>query len=187
MFWRPLNFTPDQLKSRTYRTFQLIGRLKPGVTPGQAAAELGPVAATQMKDFPQDYNGLVYHPTVLHEAQMDDEGRHILWMLLGLSGFVLLIACANLANLQLARATTALRDFAIRAALGASRGRLIAQQLTECVVLSLAGGVLGVAFALWVNRVLSAMISIGGEPGGLGLPVDGRILLITFAIAASPA
>jgi putative ABC transport system permease protein len=182
-FWRPLNFTPDQLKGREYRTFNLIGRLKPGATPQQAAAELGPVAAMQMKDFPQDYDGLTYRPIVLHEAQMDDEGRHILWMLLGLSGFVLLIACANLANLQLARATTAMRDFAIRAALGASRARLIRQQLTECVLLSLAGGGLGVIFALWINRALSVMISIGGEPGGLDLAVDSRILLVTFAVA----
>ena len=183
-FWRPLNFTPDQLKDRNYRAFHLIGRIKPGATVEQAAAELGPVAAMQLKEFPQNYNGLTYHPLVLHEAQMDDESRHILWMLLGLSGFVLLIACANLANLQLARATTAMRDFAIRAALGASRARLIRQQLTESVLLSVAGGGLGVLFALWVNRVLTNMISIAGQPGGLDLPVDGKILLVTFVIAA---
>ena len=183
-FWRPLNFTPDQLFGRTYRTFDLVGRLKPGTTSQQAAAELAPVAASQLKEFPQFYNGLTYHPLVLHEAQMDDESRHIVWMLLGLSGFVLLIACANLANLQLARATTAMRDFAIRAALGASRARLIRQQLTESVLLSLAGGALGVLLALWVNRVLTNMISIGGQPGGLDMTLDGRILLVTFVIAA---
>ena len=183
-YWRPLNFTPDQLKSRTYRAFNLIGRLKPGATAEQAAAELSPVAAAQLKDFPQDYNGLVYHPVPLNEAQMDDEGRRIVWMLLGLSDFVLLIACANLANLQLARATTAVREFAIRAALGASRARLIGQQLTECVLLSVAGGGLGLLVGLWINRALSAMITIAGEPGGLTLPVDGKIMLVTFAIAA---
>ena len=182
-FWRPLNFTPDQLKGRTYRAFQLVGRLKPGVGARQASVELGPVAANQQKDFPQDYAGLTYRAVPLHEAQMDNEGRQILTMLLGLSGFVLLIACANLANLQLARATTAIREFAIRAALGASRARLIVQQLTECVLLSLAGGALGILFALWINHVLSSAISIGGESGGLVLPLDGRILLITFAVA----
>lgn len=184
-FWRPLNFTPDQLKSRTYRAFQLIGRVKPGVTGQQVVAELGPVAAAQLKDFPQDYNGLSYVCLKLHEAQMDDEGRRIVFMLLGLSGFVLLLACANLANLQLARATTAMREFAIRAALGASRARLITQQLTECVLLAVAGGVLGTFFGWSLNRALSAMIRIGSEPGGLDLPVNGKILLFTFVVAAA--
>ena len=68
-FWRPLNFTPDQLKDRQYRAFSLIGRLNPGATPQQAGAELGPVAAMQLKDFPKDYNGLTYRPVVLHEGR----------------------------------------------------------------------------------------------------------------------
>ncbi len=183
-FWRPINYTPDQLKNRPYRTFQLIGRLKPGFTPQQAEAELGPVAANQLKDFPQDYNGLSYRCVVLHKAQMDDESRRIVWMLLGLSAFVLLIACANLANLQLARATTALREYAIRAALGASRLRLITQQLVECVLLSLAGGALGVLVAVWLNRILSSMIRIADEPGGLDLPVNATVLAVAFGVAA---
>ncbi|HVU22545.1 MAG TPA: ABC transporter permease [Opitutus sp.] len=182
-FWRPLNFTPDQLKSRTYRSFQLFGRLEPGASAQQVATELGPVAANQLKDFPHDYNGLSYVSVSLIDAQMDDTGRQILWMLLGLSGFVLLIACANLANLQLARATTAMRDFAIRAALGATRARLIRQQLVECTLLSLAGGALGVLLALWLNHLLSANISIAGQPGGLALPIDAGILLIAFLVA----
>jgi predicted permease len=182
--WRPLNFTPDQLKNRPYRTFQLIGRLKPGATPVQAAAELGPVAAAQLKESPADYDGLTYRPMILNEAQMDDEGRHIIWMLLGLAGFVLLIACANLANLQLARATVGMRVFAIRAALGASRAQLIRQQLTESVLLSLGGGALGIVMALWLNHVLSAMITIADEPGSLNLGLDGRILLFTFVLAS---
>ena len=182
-FWRPLNFTADQLKSRTYRIFNLYGRLKPGLTAGQAAAELSAVAAAQQKDFPQDYAGLRYQVVVLHEALMDDESRKIIWMLLGLSGFVLLIACANLANLQLARATTSVREFAIRAALGASRGRLILQQLTECIVLSLAGSGLGVLLALWINQALSSRIIISGEPGGLPLSLNPSILLFTLAAA----
>lgn len=182
-FWRPLNFTPDQLKSRTYRVFQLVGHLKPGVGPEQVGVELGPVAANQQKDFPQDYAGLTYRAMPLHEAQMDNTGRQILTMLLGLSGFVLLIACANLANLQLARATNAAHEFAIRTALGASRAALIRRQLIECVLVSVAGGSLGVAFALWINRMLSSSINIAGEPNGLTLPLDGRILLATFVVA----
>ncbi|ACB75177.1 ABC transporter permease [Opitutus terrae] len=184
-FWRPINYSPDQLNSRTYRTFNLVGRLRPGITPEQAVAELGPVAANQLKDFPKDYNDLSYRVTVLHKAQMDDTSRQILWMLLGLSGFVLLIACANLANLQLARATTAMRDLAIRAALGASRARLIRDQLVECLMLSLAGGALGILFAYWINRALSASIRIAGEPDGLGLQLQGSVLLVTFLVATA--
>ncbi len=184
-FWRPLNYTPDQLRTRTYRAFQMVGRLKPGATPEQAAAELGPVAANQQQDFPQDYSGLTYRATVLHKAQMDDDSRNILWMLLGLSGFVLLIACANLANLQLARATTAMRDFAIRAALGASRARLIRDQLVECVILSIAGGALGVLFAHWLNDVLQSSIQIAGEPNGLDISLHGGVLLVAFLVATA--
>ena len=184
-FWRPINYSPDQLNSRTYRTFSLVGRLAPNATPEQAAAELGPVAINQKKDFPQDYNELTYRATVLHKAQMDDTSRQILWMLLGLSGFVLLIACANLANLQLARATTAMRDFAIRAALGASRARLIRDQLVECLILSLAGGALGILLAFWINHALSASIIIAGEPDGLDLRLNGSVLLVAFLVAAT--
>lgn len=183
-FWRPLNYTPDQLKSRTNRPVQLIGHLKPGATVRSAMAELAPVAAVQLKDFPRDYNGLTYLSVPLHEAQMDDEGRSILSLLLGLSGFVLLLACANLANLQLARATMAMRDFAIRAALGASRAQLIRQQLVECLLLALAGGSLGAGVGYLINRALSAAIYINNEAGGLDLPLNGPILLFTFLVAA---
>ncbi len=182
-FWRPLAFTPEQLKNRNYRVFSLVGRLKPGLTPGQAAAELAPLAAAQEKDFPQDYPGLRYVAPVLHEALMDTESRKISWMLVSLSGFVLLIACANLANLQLARATTSVREFAIRAALGASRGRLIVQQLTECLLLSVTGGGLGLLVALWVNSLLEANIRIGDKPGGMQLPIDGSVLAVTIVVS----
>ena len=182
-FWRPLNFTPDQIKERGYRAFQLIGRLPPGVAPRQIATEYSRVAAQQQTDFPKDYDGISYRAVVLHEAQMDDEGRQILWMLLGLSGFVLLIACANLANLQLARATSAVREFAIRAALGASRAALIRQQLTECVLLSVTGGGFGLLLALWMNQALSTAIRIGDNTGVLQMPLDGKVLLVTFSVA----
>jgi predicted permease len=184
-FWRPIDYSPDQLNSRTYRTFSLVGRLKPDATPEQAAAELGPVAANQKKDFPKDYNELTYRATVLHEAQMDDTSRQILWMLLGLSGFVLLIACANLANLQLARATSAMRDFAIRAALGASRARLIRDQLVESLLVAFAGGGLGILLAYWINRALSANIIIAGEPNGLDLRLNGSVLLVALLVATA--
>jgi predicted permease len=103
-------------------------------------------------------------------------------MLLGLSGFVLLIACANLANLQLARATAGARDLAIRAALGASRRRLILQQLQECLLLSVCGGTLGIFLAWSVNRVLERNALVGGTPG-FSIPIDTSVLLITLLVS----
>jgi putative ABC transport system permease protein len=180
--WRPLNLTRDQETIRAYRSFQLLCRLKPGVTAKAAGAQLASVATLQEKEFPQDYAGLRYRAVSLQEALMDDVGRGISWMLLGLSAFVLLIACANLANLQLARATSYIREFAIRAALGASRGRLIMQQLTECLLLSLAGGALGLVVALWLNSMLERNILIDGA-AGFKITMDGRMLLITLLVS----
>lgn len=180
--WRPLNFTPDQTRYRAYRAFLLIGRLAPGATHGSIAAQLEGVAATQEQSFPRDYPGMRYTALTLNEAAMDSTGRSISWMLLGLSGFVLLIGCANLANLQLARTTASLKDFAVRAALGASRKRLIAHQLLESLVLSTAGGVLGFVVAGWSNAALAGAIVIDGAPG-LQLHLDTPILLLTLALS----
>jgi predicted permease len=180
--WRPLNFTSDQLKLRSYRQFSLIGRLAPGVSIERAAPQLTALAATQEKDLPQEYPGLRYKIQHLPETTLDSISVGISWMLLGLAGFVLLIACANLANLQLARATGSVRDFAIRAALGASRSRLIAQQLTECVMLSLLGGGLGFIVALWLNSLLENSILIAGAPG-FKASMDGGVLLASLLIS----
>lgn len=171
LFWgnialfRPINFTPDQLAFRAYRNFLLIGRLKPGAAVGGIGAQLSALATRQEKEFPQEYPGIHYRAIPLREAVMDDVGRAISWTLLGLAGFILLIACANLANLQLARATASIRDQAIRAALGASRRRLILQQLTESVLLSSVGGALGFVVAGWINELLERNILLGEAPG----------------------
>ena len=147
-----------------------------------AVAPFAALAASQEKDYSQDYAGLRYRAVPLHQAVMDSVGRGISWMLLGLSGFVLLIACANLANLQLARATSAMREFAIRAALGASRGRLLAEQLTECIILSLAGGVQGFIVALCVNDSLETNVLIDGARGFKAL-MDGVVLAVALLVS----
>lgn len=180
--WRPLNLTPDQVTYREYRAFNFIGRLKPGAAPENLAAQLAVVAAQQEKQFPQDYAGTRYGGIALHDAAMDDVGRALSWTLLGLSGFVLLIACANLANLQIARITGALRDFAIRAALGASRRTLVVQQIVESVVLAAGGGALGLAVAWWVNRRLEQSIRIDGD-GGFSAPLEPATLAAAGLIA----
>lgn len=182
-FWRPLNFTSNQLEWRDYRTFSLIGRLADGTNPARVGAELTPVGAQQEKLFPESYSGIRYRAVPLHEALMDTLGRRISWLLLGLAAFVLFIACANLANLQLVRATGRMRELAIRAVLGASRGRLIRQQLAESILLALAGGMLGTALAFALNRLIERSLVIGGAAGSLTLDLDLRILVLTFVVS----
>jgi len=180
--WRPLNFTHDQLSSRDYRPFMLVGRLKTGATAGAAAVGLAPLATTQQQEHPQSYVGLRYRVLPLQAALVDATARRMYWLLLGLSGFVLLIACANLANLQLARATAGIRNLAIRAALGASRGRLIAHQLAECSVLALAGGALGLLVALGLNGLLERHLTLGGT-ADFALSLNGPVLALTVAVS----
>lgn len=180
--WRPLNLRPDQVRIRAYRSFMLIGRLRDGVEPAVIGAQLAPLATTQEKEFPQDYPKLRYNALVLNASVMDTIGRYLSWTLLGMSGFILLIACANLANLQLARATGSVREFAIRAALGASRRRLIVQQLTESVVLAVAGGTLGLVVAVWVNSLFERTIIVDGVRS-FHLPIDANVFAITLLVS----
>ena len=181
--WRPLDFTRDQIEWRDYRAFDLVGRLAPGVAPRQIDTELAPVVAAQAKQHPESYAGLRYAAIPLHAALTDTLSKRISWMLLGLAGFVLLIACANLANLQLARATANLRELAIRSALGASRWHLVRQQLAESILLSIAGGALGLALAYGLNRIVDRALVVGGAAGALHLGLDPRILGLTFLVA----
>jgi len=182
-FWRPLNFTNEQMQWRDYRMFSLIGRLPDTTNPAQVSAELTPVAVQQEKLFPESYSGIRYRAVPLHEALMDSLGRRISWLLLGLALFVLLIACANLANLQLARATANLRELAIRAALGASRARLIRQQLLESLLLAFGGGLLGLALAFGLNQIIDRNFVLAGGANSLDLSLDPKILALTFAVA----
>ena len=173
--WRPITIPRHIVENRHNRFFTAIGRLKPGVTPAQAKLRLEPLAANWAKDYPNVDAGRGFAPMELHKSTIDGTGNVIVWLLFGLGASVLLIACANIANLQLARATANARDLAIRSALGASRARLIQHQLTESMVLALVGGVGGVVVAWWEYRLLGSAIRIG-EAGGLALPIDFRVL-----------
>lgn len=177
-FWRPLDFTPDQLSFRGYRQFWVLGRLGPDASRATLLAQLAPLAARQESEFPQDYPDLRYGAVAVADTTVDDFRRHMSWMLLGLAGLVLLIACANLANLQLARATASLREFAVRAALGASRRRLIEQQLTESLILALAGGGLGLLVAAWINSLAAAAIPQDGA--AFDVRLHPGVLLVTL-------
>jgi putative ABC transport system permease protein len=158
-----------------------IGRLKPGVTLAQAQADLDGVMRRLAEAYPETNrgNGAVVAP--LKERLVGDVGPS-LWMLLGAVGFVLLIACANVGNLLLARATGRTREFAIRAALGAGQWRLLRQSLTESILLALAGGGLGLLLAALCTRAALNVLPTG-LPRTDEVGLDARVLLFTAAIS----
>ncbi len=160
---------------------QGVGRLKPGATLAQAQADLDGVMRRLAEAYPEANRGVGATVIPLKERLVGDVGSS-LWMLLGAVGLVLLIACVNVSNLLLARATGRRREFAIRAALGAGRGRLLRQSLTESVLLASAGGGLGLLFAaLGARAALNALPS--GLPRADEIGLDARVLLFTAAIS----
>jgi len=177
----------DREEQRTHRTAILlwaIGRLKPGVTTAQASAALQPLFEKSMQWVsPEFWKEIKLRIRPLRDRQIQ-EARLASWILLASVFAVLAIACANVANLLLARAATRRREYAVRAALGASRGRMIRQTLIESTLLGLAGGAAGCVLAFLLLRLFVA-IAPGGIPRLNQASVDARVLL--FAVAVSVA
>ena len=179
--WIPLAFTPDLLEenNRGSHFLNVIGRLKSGVTPSQAQADLDTVTTRLSQEHVSTYRG-GFSASIrsLHEELVGNLRRAML-VLLGAVGLVLLIACANVAHLRLASATSRYREFAIRAALGANRARVVRQFMTESLLLSFIGGALGLTLAVWVVRALVFLMP-KDTPRLEEIKLDYRVVLFTL-------
>ncbi|HQR35630.1 MAG TPA: ABC transporter permease, partial [Blastocatellia bacterium] len=168
--------------SRNYRSYPgVVARLKPGVTAQQAQTELATIQGSLAQQYPKAMAKRAVSVEQLRDLFVRDASK-ALWLLLGIVGVVLLIACVNVANLMLARATSRQREIAIRTALGASRADVIQQFLIESLLLSLAGGALGLLLSLWLVEGLTVLLP-ADVPQLSGLTPDWRVQMFTFAVA----
>ena len=177
--WVPLALT-TQTFTRTDHGLSAIARLKDGVSVEAAQAEMHNIAARIEQQHPVTNEGLGVKVTSLHKYLTGDY-RDGLIILLGIVGCVLLVACVNVANLMLARATARQKEFALRAALGAGRWRIVRQLMVESLLLALVGGVLGFALSIWALRLLLTSIPIQ-LPFWMNFSIDLRVLGFTIAI-----
>jgi len=178
-YWVPL-VRINPFVNRHVWIFNTVGRLRPGHTAAEAQAELETMLLQIERDFPEANRGHDVRVNSLR-TQTSSDIRSALLVLLGAVGLVLLIACANLAALISVRAAGRSRELAVRAALGASRGRLIAQLLTESALLSFAGGIAGVALAYWATR---SLVFLSKDPRLLHAAINFPVLLFAFAAVA---
>ncbi|MDB4965443.1 MAG: transporter permease [Myxococcales bacterium] len=182
--WIPLSTSVDLLTVRGAHFLKVVGRAKAGTTRDQLAADLDAVSERLRETYPNNYRrgvGWALEAKPLIDDVVGDV-RLSLWVLLGAVAFVLLIACANVANLMLARAAARHKEMAIRTALGAGRWRLIRQMLTESVILSIAGGGLGLLLAVWGVDAMVAM-SPDALPRSAEVSLDGRVLAFTIGVS----
>jgi putative ABC transport system permease protein len=179
--YEPLAFAPkDNMNTRSNYYLTVVGRLKPGVTLPQAQEEMFRVAAEIAKEVPAN-KGINARVVPVREQLVGDV-RQALLILFGAVGFVLLIACANLANLMLARATTREQEFAVRSTLGASRLRLVRQLLTESLLIAFLGCIGGIALAIWGMNALEALIPTS-LPQFRPIAINAPVLVFTAALS----
>jgi len=181
----PIALTPELIKSRSNHGYYVIGRLKPGVSVKSAQAEMDTITARLAQQYPNTNVGLgaTVYPILADTVRMYSTA---LWVMMGAVGFVLLIACANVANLTLARASGRQREIALRAALGASRWRIIRQLLIESLIIALIGGAVGTLVGFWGINLLKA--ANPGEaasyaPGWKNLGINFPVLAFTLGLS----
>lgn len=188
--WVPLQLNIDTMPvaQRAGHGYRMVGKLRPGVNVKQADAELKNIARQLEEEYPQVNRGWSYKVIPLRQELLGDlEGRinKALYALIAAVGFLLLICCANVANLLLARGVAREREIAIRRALGAGRGRLARQLLTESMLLAIIGGVLGVLLAYWITPLLSSMSPIQAASLSTflhNIQIDTRVLAFALLI-----
>ncbi|HEV8427613.1 MAG TPA: ABC transporter permease [Pyrinomonadaceae bacterium] len=191
-FWLPMTTASDYATSgRGDRGLELTGRIKPGVTPAQAQAQLTTIAARLAQAYPETNLGTLERPseprpiTVVQESRVEPSAQVGIWrvsmLLFAVVGLVLLTACANVANLLLARASVRRREIAVRLALGASRRRLIRQLLTESLLLAMLGSALGLILTQLTSRMLPGFFP-ANDVDGLDLSLDWRVLVFTLGV-----
>jgi predicted permease len=187
--WIPLSMLPPEMTNskRSVRSFQVMGRLNPGVTLPQARAELQNIEEKLAHDFPDTNKNIKPNLQFYNDSVAGPQIRLTFWALMGAVGFVLLIACANVANLLLARSAQRTREIAVRVSLGASRWRIVRQLLVESILLSIISGVLGLGLALGGIRIFDAALADQGKPYWMTFTIDPIVIVFLMVICVATA